>query len=330
MTLWGFSGIAGADDGFGDENVHGESDGRNIGAGAGRGNGPLPGIVIEGGGGSGGSFSTTSTNWSPPACYYAPEYTPEEFEQHYLDYLHSPLHSGKAEAVYWYRENYGEEGGVNFNLDAEEEGMWWGSFINTASDDHEGKLACSEPWFWVPFGEAPPPLPGVPTPELLAGLAYEHTRVPDTEIALNPEDADHQIVNLPTWIWTEGSSTAPVSVTARVVGYDIWATTTAEPDRLTIDPGTRDAVTHPASGECGIAGDGTIGEPYRAGRAEEPPPCGVTYLRATHSGGPHQLLATLTWDVSWVGSGGAGGDLPDGSVSTPQDIEVEEIQAVVR
>ncbi|GAB3105742.1 hypothetical protein GCM10027160_00350 [Streptomyces calidiresistens] len=34
-----------------DEGAYGESDGRNIGAGAGRGgHGPLPGIVIEGGG----------------------------------------------------------------------------------------------------------------------------------------------------------------------------------------------------------------------------------------------------------------------------------------
>ncbi|GAB3105738.1 hypothetical protein GCM10027160_00340 [Streptomyces calidiresistens] len=232
--------------------------------------------------------------------------------------------------MYWYRENYGEEGGVDFNLDRRGEGMWWGSFINGASDDHEGKPACDEPWFRVPFGEAPPPMPGVPTPEVLAGLAHQFTRVPDTEIALNPEDAEHQVVNLPTWIRTEGASTEPVSVTARVEGYDIWATTTAEPARLTVDPGTRDAVTHPVSGECVIARDGTIGEPYRRGRAEETPPCGVTYLRATHATGPYRLVATLAWEVSWVGSGGSGGDLPDGSVSAPRDIAVDEIQAVVR
>ncbi|WP_093838225.1 hypothetical protein [Streptomyces aidingensis] len=314
-----------------DEGVYGESDGQDIGAGA---QGPsLPGgIVIEGGSGEGGTLRASGGNWEPPPCYYAPEFTPGEFEQYHQDYLNTPLHSGKAEAVRMFEEQYVDGEGVyeNYNLAGEGEGMWWGSFINENSDDYEAMLSCNEPRFWVEFGDAPPPVPGVVTPGVLAELAYEHTRVPDTETALNPDENEDQVVGLATWIWTEGAATAPVSVTARVEGYDIWATTTATPSGLTIGPGTENAILHPSDGECAVSADGRAGEPYAPGRAGETPPCGVTYLRATHGRDPYQLSATLNWSIAWTGSGGTGGDLPDGSVEGNEEVTVAEIQAIVR
>lgn len=87
--------------------------------------------------------------------------------------------------------------------------------------------------------------------------------MPDTEIELNP-DGD-QTVNLATWVWLDQAAFEPVSVTASLDDYGLWATTTATPTALTIEPGTSDARLHPASGECAVSGDGSIGEPTAGG-----------------------------------------------------------------
>ena len=61
------------------------------------------------------------------------------------------------------------------------------------------------------------------------------------------------------------------------------------------------------------------------------PPCGVTYLRSTQNIGPYQLKATVTWKISWTGTGQPTPvALPDGTFGTPQDAYVREIQTVNR
>ncbi|MFI9750573.1 MULTISPECIES: hypothetical protein [Streptomyces] len=42
------------------------------------------------------------------------------------------------------------------------------------------------------------------------------------------------------------------------------------------------------------------------------------------------MTGTVTWEIDWTGSGGAGGDLPDGTFGATQDVVVQEIQAVNR
>ncbi|MEU9383164.1 hypothetical protein AB0D38_20210 [Streptomyces sp. NPDC048279] len=59
------------------------------------------------------------------------------------------------------------------------------------------------------------------------------------------------------------------------------------------------------------------------------PSCGVRYLRATH-GTPYRLKTSVTWRITWRGSDGAGGGLPDGVLTTGQDVTVQEIQSVNR
>jgi enoyl reductase len=45
--------------------------------------------------------------------------------------------------------------------------------------------------------------------------------------------------------------------------------------------------------------------------------------------GPFPFKATLTWQVSWTGSGNTGGTLPDGTFGTTTPLTVQEIQTVV-
>lgn len=136
-------------------------------------------------------------------------------------------------------------------------------------------------------------------------------------------------MNLPTWVWLDAAAFEPVTVRAELADYGIWAETTATPVALTLDPGTGDAVLFPEDG-CRADADGTIGEPYTEGRSGETPPCGLTYLRATHDGDAHTLEATLTWEVTWTDYQGNSGTLPDGAFSTTVDLLVGEVQAIVR
>ncbi|MFD3586458.1 hypothetical protein [Streptomyces sp. NPDC058683] len=276
--------------------------------------------------GSGSSVGpvTPITSWTPPACWYAPKYSPADL-QAYLEPIWEAGSTGDA----WdatQRDRY-----VNghpykdFNKDETGKGYWWDSYVNKSFPPGWDK--CDEPYFWVATGDDPPAnIANTVTPEILAKLAYNEIRVPTKDVSLAP--ANTTKVNLPTWAWLDGATFKPVSVTARIDALGMWATTTARPVALKIDPGTSDAVTYPASGVCEID-NGTVGEKYSTGDADRTPPCGVKYLHSSGDGS-YQLKATVTWQISWTGSDGGGDKLPDGTFGRSQDVVVQEIQSVNR
>jgi enoyl reductase len=270
---------------------------------------------------------TSATSWTPPACYYAPKYTPEQLQK-YLE----PIWESESTGYQWdaeQREKYNaKDEKKGFNKDKTGKGYWWDSYVTPGRVGDPGALDCTKDIFWVDEG-APPPadIPQAVTPEMLAQLAYAEIRVPSTKVELAPEGTTK--VNLPTWSWLDAAEFKPVSVTASVELLGITATTTAEPVSVKIDPGTTDAVTYPASGVCEFD-NGRIGEPYAKGKAEETPPCGVKYLRSSGDGS-YQLKATVTWKIYWTGTGVAEPqNLPDGTFGADQNIVVQEIQAVNR
>ncbi|MEV5435597.1 hypothetical protein AB0K80_06125 [Streptomyces sp. NPDC052682] len=268
---------------------------------------------------------TSSTSWTPPPCWYAPKYTPEQLKK-YLE----PIWEAESTGYQWDAEQ--RDRFVNghpykdFNKDKAGEGYFWDAYVN--EDFPPGWDSCKEPIFWVDKGDPPPAtIPNAVTPEILAELAYAQIRVPGTRVSLAPAQATK--VNLPTWAWLDNAEFKPVSVTASVPVIGIQATATAEPVALKLEPGTADAVTYPASGVCEIR-NGRIGEPYAKGKADQTPPCGVKYLRASEAGGSFPLRATVTWKIHWTGTGGAGGNLPDGTFGATQNVVVQEVQAVNR
>ncbi|MFF8676794.1 hypothetical protein ACF07F_02680 [Streptomyces sp. NPDC015237] len=285
------------------------------------------GVVFDrsknGSGDSAGAL-TSSTSWTPPPCWYAPKYTPEQLQK-YLE----PIWEVGSTGYEWdakQREKYNaNDEKKGFNKDKTGKGFWWGSYVDKSYPP--GWDACKKDYFWVDAGDPPPAdIENAVTPEVLAELAYAEIRVPGTEVTLAPAAATK--VNLPTWAWLDVAEFKPVSVTASVEVLGINATATAEPVSLEIKPGTSDAETYPASGVCEI-NDGRIGEPYAKGKANATPPCGVKYLRSSGDG-TFPLQATVTWEIHWTGSGGAGGDLPDGAFGATQNVVVQEIQAVNR
>jgi len=287
-------------------------------------------------GGKQGTLSPVDVNWKPPPCWYEPVFTPAQLKNfsetdgngdvsvrqgwmgtplwtdHFKDEKDATNYFGTPSAVKGYK---------NYNL-GKDGYFWHGVAPHIADIDDTSR--CNRLMFWQDAGEIPD-VPDAPTPKTLADYAYDKIKVPGTEIELRPKPKS--TVNLPTWVWLDKGTFQEVKVRAELPNTGLWAETTAKPIALHLEPGTDDAETYPASGECEINDDGSIGTPYKAGDSDKTPPCGITYLRATN-GEPYQLKASVTWQISWEGTGGAKGGLPDGTFQTTQDINVQEIQSI--
>ncbi|MER6293882.1 hypothetical protein ACWDMR_03550 [Streptomyces althioticus] len=271
-------------------------------------------------------------DWTPPACWYEPR-SAEQFRDYvesvYEETVNTPgQHSYAKQSVGMFREDYKDGTYKNYNLDKKDEGSFWVAVRDEDRRMEPEAQACDKMPFWVENGD-PVPVENAVTPEVLAELAYNRVRLPAAEVTLRPDAATK--VNLPTWAWLDKATFKETSVTASIAvgGLNIQATTTARPVSLRLEPGTPDAETYPASGECTIDADGSIGEPYTRGQAERTPPCGLKYLRSSGDG-TFTLRATITWEIAWTGTGGAGGDLPDGTFGNDQAVTVQEIQSVNR
>ncbi|MFJ9708609.1 hypothetical protein [Streptomyces sp. NPDC101234] len=290
-------------------------------------------------GGRLGTVSSTDVNWKPPPCWYEPVFTPAQLKDFAENdgvgdagmrdwWSGTQLWTGHfkdgKDSVTIFTEPQSVAGYKNYNLG--KDGYFWRGVAPDGINSIENTARCSKLMFWVPAGQVPDD-PDAPTPETLADYAYNRIKVPTTSVELKP--AARSTVNLPTWAWLDKGRFQEVKVRAELPGTGLWAETTAEPVALHLDPGTSDAETFPASGDCTIGNDGSIGAEYRPGDGDEDPPCGVRYLRATH-GTPYRLTASVTWRISWRGSDGSGGDLPDGVFGETQEITVQEIQSVNR
>ncbi|MDT9701951.1 hypothetical protein, partial [Streptomyces sp. P17] len=273
----------------------------------------------------------------PPPCWYAPYLGAKDFKKKMSTDIESQMnapgmggHAGAAlsELQRHYEDEYGwtnTPGYKDYNVENDGKGMFWAAVENPNEPDLLKRSSCNDLPFWVDNGEAPPPqYEQAITPEILAALAYQHMELPDTKVTLAPQATTK--VNLPTWAWLDKAVFDEVQATAalNVPGFNVQATTTAKPVALKLEPGTKDAETYPASGECAINTDGSIGEPYAKGKADQTPPCGLKYLRSSGDT-TYKLRATITWEITWTGTGEAGGDLPNGTFGNDQAVTVQEI-----
>ncbi|MFG2313530.1 hypothetical protein [Streptomyces tendae] len=297
------------------------------------------------GSGSMEDLTSVDPNWEPPVCWYEPVFTPEQLKSAVADLKKNGGLGAVNAHEFWtsgiFVDHYEEgEEQDNFDINASKntmakgykdynqgkDGMFWRSVVRKGHEHDTKAWDCGRVMFWQDAGTIPDD-PHAPTPETLAAYAYDQIDVPKTEVELKPQAKS--TVNLPTWVWLDKGTFKEVKVRAELPGTGLWAETTAKPVALHLDPGTADAETFPASGDCEINADGSIGTPYTKGKADQTPPCGIRYLRASN-GEPYQLSASITWEISWEGTGGAQGDLPDGTFETTQDMEVQEIQSINR
>ncbi|MEU9183959.1 hypothetical protein AB0D14_05205 [Streptomyces sp. NPDC048484] len=292
--------------------------------------------------GNAGNVASADVNWTPPPCWYAPYKGAKDFKKEMSANLKRAMNgpgmagtagSALSEVERHYESDFGwtdTPGYKDYNVDKDGKGMFWASVENPNEPDYLKRTACSDLPFWVDNGEPPPPQhEEAITPKMLSALAYQHMELPGTKVTLAPEAIAK--VNLPTWAWLDEAVFDEVQATATVnaPGFNIEATTTATPKSLTLNPGTTDATTIPTDGGCPIV-DGKIGEPYAKGKAKETPPCGIVYRRSS-GGETFPLKASLTWEISWTGTGQAEPvGMPNGTIEATQNITVEEIQSVNR
>jgi enoyl reductase len=255
-----------------------------------------------------------SSNWSPPSCWYEPEFTPEQF----ADYVNGNYRSAQS-AFAQMAEEYGKG-----DFHKGDKGAWYQ--LTFSNDAIASSCAALDPWKWITPGQ--PATAETPTvdPKTLAGLAFNETILPKPNITLKP-NGRNQLVNLDTEV-TFAKALPRVWVTASLdnaaVGIHVAATTVAVPVKLTIDAGTPDADPRTCTYDLTRSG-GT----YSADT--ENSDCNVTYRRA----GDYHLTASVVWKVTWTASANPDGPtsqpaLPDGESTAPYATTVQEDEAVNR
>ena len=139
------------------------------------------------------------------------------------------------------------------------------------------------------------------TPQQLLVRALRELRLPYLTPRTAPPRGHDGLVGLPEWYWIPARGWRPLSVTVRA--GSIWATATAVPVELTLNPG---GGLKPVT----CAGPGTPYDPAKSAAAQHTG-CSYVYEQSSvgQPGKAYQASLTVSWTVSWTGSGGAGGIL---------------------
>ncbi|MFG2845961.1 hypothetical protein ACGF12_22745 [Kitasatospora sp. NPDC048296] len=260
--------------------------------------------------------------WDPPACWYEPAYTPDQFDSAYQQTMAGLSGAGSYDALAEYQKLKADG-----DFHRGQDGMWWSMVKSKKAWGIPNRSSCEQPpgVVWVPTGTR---LAGVlaVTPEMLSKLAYGATKLPPPSVKLSPAP-DKQTVNLPTFV-SFAQPIQPVSVTASLnyAGVSVAASTLAVPVSLRIDAGTSDA--SPAMCTYPFTKSGNGYQVDSSGAA-----CNITYQRSSR-GGSYPLTAQVTWKVTWTPSADPNAQpanpLPDGVTGgAPQDVIVREIQTIV-
>jgi hypothetical protein len=158
----------------------------------------------------------------------------------------------------------------------------------------------------------------LPAPGVLAQLAVRYLRLPDPVIRSSPAPGALQLTRLPVWLWIAAGAWQPQSKTAQVPGESVTAT--AAPVSAAWSMGDGTTVT--------CKGPGT---PYGGGNpAAASPTCGHAYDRSSagQPGGAYRVTVTISWDITWHGTGGAAGVLPPLATVAAAEFRVAESQAL--
>jgi hypothetical protein len=176
---------------------------------------------------------------------------------------------------------------------------------------------------WGPTGPTPEAVlvnaAGVPsvTPQQLLVSALGQLRIPYLGPSTAPPRGHAGLVGLPEWFWIPADDWHARDVT--VSAGPVWASVTAVPVGLTFAPGIG---LSPVS----CAGPGAAYNSHKPA-AMQHTDCSYTYLQPSvgQPGDAYQASITVTWRVSWTGSGGAGG-LLDAALSVPVGFAVPVAQ----
>jgi hypothetical protein len=161
------------------------------------------------------------------------------------------------------------------------------------------------------------------TPADLAQIAIGDLIIPELHPHTAPPRGHDGLVGLPEWFWIPGLNWGAVK-TKRITAGPVWAQAIAVPTKIIFNPG---------GGLAGVTcqGPGTAYLPNVPLSAQHTD-CSYTYDQPStgQPGNAYAASVTVLWNVSWVGSGGAGGTVAVGrAVSTPVTVRVAAGEALV-
>jgi hypothetical protein len=161
------------------------------------------------------------------------------------------------------------------------------------------------------------------TPQQLAQIAVGDLVIPGLDPDTAPPAGKDGLVGLPEWFWVPPADWHPVQ-TRTVRAGPVWAVATATPEKIVFSPGGGLATV-----QC--LGPGTAYNPAMPSSAQHTD-CSYTYDQpsAGQPGNAYAATVAIGWNVSWVGSGGAGGTVAaDRLVGTPLTLPVAAGEALV-
>lgn len=178
-------------------------------------------------------------------------------------------------------------------------------------------------YVWLPT----PPAGFGPTPAMLARRALDSVVLSKPMPGRYPngtlDDATpYTAVRAWTWFWTDPATFKPL--TARASAGAVWAEVRIEPAALTFLPGDGNSAV-----SC--SGPGTVWTSAFGPWDPSPSGCDYRYPHSSVDRPGRVVTATyaIQWRVSWTGSGGTAGTLPDQSSTTTATFAVVEAQTVV-
>jgi hypothetical protein len=170
---------------------------------------------------------------------------------------------------------------------------------------------------------AAPPT-GQVNPAVLAQRAAKTLVLPQPSGHRSPSESQRYqgfpltYVNLWTFYWSDPGTWHSYTAKARAGG--VSATVTATPTKLTFDPGDGNpAVACPGPGRAWTSDDGNSAPSGGA--------CGYRYTEVSSS--PLTSTQSIVWAITWTGTGGTGGTLPDVTTTRSGQLNVLQIQSVV-
>ena len=161
------------------------------------------------------------------------------------------------------------------------------------------------------------------TPQQLSQIAIGELIIPELKVMTAPPRNHDGLVGLPEWFWIPAGDWGAVQ-TPPVTAGPVWAKATAVPTKIIFNPG---------GGLPNLTCNGP-GPPYQPGvaLADQHTDCSYKYDEpsAGQPGNVYAASVTVLWNVSWVGSGGAGGTVATGRpVTTPVTLRIAAGEALV-
>jgi hypothetical protein len=159
------------------------------------------------------------------------------------------------------------------------------------------------------------------TPQQLSQIAIGELKIPVLKVLTAPPKNRDGLVGLPEWFWIPDWGAVQ---TPPVTAGPVWAVAKAVPTKIVFNPG---------AGLPGVTCNGP-GTAYRPGVPLADQSTGCSYLyhqpSAGQPGNAYAASVTVLWNVSWVGSGGAGGTVATGRpVTTPVTLRIAAGEALV-